>query len=69
MSDGERQIEADLSSRDLRQRHASAFAERRDKAGRFSLDHDIPVLPLTTEHDVAGQLRELLGRRLQRKAV
>lgn len=69
LADGDRQIEADLSANDLRRRFAADFAARRGNAARFSLNHAIPVLPLSTERDVADQFRELLGRRLQRKAV
>ena len=67
MAEGDRQIEVDLSADPLRRRFASAFALRRQKAEHFSLHHAIPVLPVATDRDVAGQFRELLGRRLARR--
>jgi uncharacterized protein (DUF58 family) len=69
MAEGDRQIEVDLSAGALRRRFADAFAERREKAEHFSLQHAIPVLPVATDRDVAGQFRELLGRRLARRRV
>lgn len=62
-----RQIEVDLSANALRRSFASDFAGRRARGERFSLHHAIPVLPLSTDRDVAEQLRELLGRRLERR--
>jgi uncharacterized protein (DUF58 family) len=67
MAEGDRQIEVDLSADPLRRRFASAFALRRQKSEHFSLHHAIPVLPVTTDREVAGQFRELLGRRLARR--
>ena len=61
------QIEIDLSARELRRAFAKDFSDRRASGARFSLHHAIPVLPLSTHRDVAEQLRELLGRRLERR--
>ena len=58
-----RQIEVDLSATSLRHRFAADFADRRDRAARFSLRHEIPVLPISTHGDVVAQFRTLLGRR------
>ncbi len=69
VADGARQIEADLSSRDLRHRFAADFAERRARITGFSRDHAIPVLPIGTDRDVVDQLRDLLGRRIAPSAV
>ncbi len=65
----DRQIEVDLSAGDLRRRFASDFAQRRSRLEQFSLHHAIPVLPVSTERDVPDQFRELLGRRLGRRAA
>lgn len=67
LTDGSRQIEADLSARDLRRQFSAGFAERRANAARFSLQRAIPVLPLVTGRDVSDQFREQLGRRLSRR--
>ncbi len=67
VAEADRQIEVDLSARDLRHRFAGDFADRRERGARFSLHHAIPVLPLSTHRGVAEQLRELLGRRLERR--
>ena len=67
VSEAGRQIEVDLSARDLRHGFASDFAARRERGVRFSLHHAIPVLPLSTHRGVAEQLRELLGRQLERR--
>jgi len=69
VAEGDRQIEIDLSADALRRRFAADFAGRRENAGRFSLHHAIPVLPISTDRDVVDQLRELLGRRLGRRAA
>lgn len=61
------QIEIDLSARELRRAFAKDFSDRRASGARFSLHHAIPVLPLSTHRDVVEQLRELLGRRLERR--
>lgn len=67
LADGRRQIEVDLSARDLRRQFATDFAERQANAARFSLQRAIPVLPLVTYRDVSDQFREQLGRRLSRR--
>lgn len=69
LTEGEQQVELDLSGRSLRHRFADGFAEQRDAIARFSLHHAIPVLPLSTDRDVAAQMRELLGRRLARRRL
>lgn len=67
LADGRRQIEVDLSARDLRRQFATDFAERQANAARFSLQRAIPVLPLVTYRDVSDQFREQLGQRLSRR--
>ena len=67
LAEGDRQIEVDLSGRDLRRRFTGAFAEQRQAATRFSLHHAIPVLSIATDRDVVEQFREQLGRRLARR--
>lgn len=63
VSDGRREIEVDTASNDLRNRFGEAFAERQGRLEAFSRKRAIPVLPIRTDRDVAGQIRELLGRR------
>jgi uncharacterized protein (DUF58 family) len=67
LAEADRQIEVDLSASALRRGFAEDFAGRRERGAHFSLHHAIPVLPLSTHRDVAGQFRELLGRRLERR--
>lgn len=63
VADGERRIEVDTGSRDLRQRFGQAFAERRSRLETFSRERAIPVLPVSTARDTTEQVREILGRR------
>lgn len=67
LTDGSRQIEANLSASGLRRQFSVDCAERQASAARFSLQRAIPVLPLATERDVSDQFREQLGRRLSRR--
>jgi len=67
LTDGNRQIEVNLSASGLRRQFAADFAERQASAARFSLQRAIPVLPLVTGRDVSDQFREQLGRRLSRR--
>lgn len=64
---GERQIEADSSSATLRDRYAKEHADRRAKLAALSRERAIPVLPISTDRDVALQLRELIGKRIERR--
>ncbi|WP_395665486.1 DUF58 domain-containing protein [Methylocella sp.] len=66
IADAGRRIEIDSSARGLRRRFAASFVERREAIEGFSRKRAMPVLPLSTARDVAGQFRELLGRRLAR---
>jgi len=65
VAEGERQIEVDLSARDLRRRFASSFTQGRAEVERISLHRAIPVLPIRTDLDVAEQVRALIGRRMR----
>ena len=70
LAEGDRQIEVDLSVRDLRQRFAAPSpngAQRRRAASRCT--RAIPVLPVPTDRDVADQLRELIGQRMARRPL
>lgn len=62
------QIEVDSSSRALRDSFASQQSDRRAQLAELSRHRAIPVLPISTERDVALQLRELIGKRLERRA-
>lgn len=64
---GAGQIEVDSSSRDLRHRFASEHAEWRAGLADLSRRREIPVLPIASDRDVATQLRELIGKRLDRR--
>ncbi|MCK0198545.1 DUF58 domain-containing protein [Ancylobacter sp. 6x-1] len=68
-TDAGRQVEVDSSARDLRQRFAASFVDRRAAIDGFSRKRAIPVLPLSTARDTADQFRELLGRRMARKVA
>src|SRR5262245_47218758 len=54
--DGSRQLEVDTSSRRLRDRFSSTFAEERAAGRRFLLQRETPVLPLSTAAGVSEQL-------------
>ncbi|MFV0280679.1 MAG: DUF58 domain-containing protein [Rhodoblastus sp.] len=69
LAEGARQVEIDTGIRGLRDEFATRFVERRNAIHGFSRRRAIPVLQLTTARDTADQLRELLGRRLARKAA
>ncbi len=66
VAEAARQMDVDMSGRELRTRFAADYDARRDAIERFSRRRAIPVLPLSTVRDTAEQLRELLGRRLAR---
>jgi uncharacterized protein (DUF58 family) len=59
--DGERQLEVDTSQRGLRERFQAAFGEQRAAGRKFLLQRETPVLPLSTDEDVAAQIRRQLG--------
>jgi uncharacterized protein (DUF58 family) len=63
---GERQIEVETSESRLRRRFAAEHIEWRARLAALSRDRAIPVLPISTDRDVADQLRELIGKRLGR---
>ncbi len=66
-SSGEAQIGLDASAPPLRQRFAEERQQWRARLAGLSRDRAIPVLPISTDRDVALQLRELIGRRQARK--
>jgi uncharacterized protein (DUF58 family) len=66
LAEGDRQIEVDLSTADLRRRFATGFTEWRTRIERTALQRAIPVLPIRTDLDPAQQLRALIGRRMER---
>ena len=68
-SSGDRQIEVDTSSHGLRQRFSDESAARRDRLTALSIKRAVPVLPISTERDVATQLRELIGQRAARRTA
>jgi uncharacterized protein (DUF58 family) len=66
-SAGAAQIEVDVSSATLRRRFGEERVEWRARLAALSRNRAIPVLPISTERDVATQLRELIGRRQAQK--
>ena len=62
-SAGPAQIEIDASSAILRKRFGEERTQWRARLAALSRSRTIPVLPISTERDVAVQLRELIGRR------
>lgn len=67
MAEGDLRLKVDTSSLDLRLRYAADFSARRSAIEAFSRKRAIPVLPLSTERDVADQFRDLLGARLEQR--
>lgn len=59
--DGEQQLEIDTGDRKLRDKFRASFAEQRAKGRRFLLQREMPVLPISTETDVADQIAHQLG--------
>ncbi|MEA1834324.1 DUF58 domain-containing protein [Methylobacterium durans] len=68
-SSGEAQIEVDSSSASLRRRYAEERAAWRARLTGLSRRRAIPVLGLSTDRDAASQLRELIGKRTERRAT
>lgn len=66
-SSGSAQLEVDASSATLRGRFSEERAQWRARLAGLSRNRAIPVLPISTERDVATQLRELIGRRQAHK--
>lgn len=62
-ADGGKQLEVDTGQRNLRARYQASFADHRAEGRQFLLHRATPVIPLSTEHDVAGQVRRQLGQR------
>ncbi|WP_413991111.1 DUF58 domain-containing protein [Labrys okinawensis] len=62
-SSGSAEIEVDLSPASLRRRFSEDKASWRARLAALSRRRSIPVLPVSTDRDVATQLRELIGRR------
>lgn len=61
------QIEVDSSSAGLRDRFRTGQMDWRARLSGFSRRREIPVLPVSTERSVARQLRDLIGKRLERR--
>jgi uncharacterized protein (DUF58 family) len=66
-SSGEAQIEVDSSSQSLRRRYSQERDEWRSRLASLSRQRAIPVLSVATDRDIATQLRELIGKRLERR--
>ncbi len=66
---GQGQIEVDTTSRSFRDRFAAAGAAWRNRLAELGKERAVPVLPISTDRDVAIQLRELLGQRAAHKVA
>jgi uncharacterized protein (DUF58 family) len=61
-SEGKRQLEVDTRSKRLRTAFRASFDERVQRAHKFLLQREVPLIPISTAEDVAAQLRRLLGQ-------
>jgi uncharacterized protein (DUF58 family) len=57
-----RQLEVDTGSDRLRTAFRASFDERVARARSFLLRREVPLIPISTAEEVAGQLRRLLGK-------
>lgn len=64
---GELQLEADTSRKSLRDAFRASFEERLADARRFLIQREVPLMPLSTDEDVAPQVRRLLGQQRSRR--
>jgi uncharacterized protein (DUF58 family) len=60
-ADGPRQLEVDTGSDRFRTAFRASFDDRVKRAREFLLRREVPLIPISTAEDVAGQLRRLLG--------
>lgn len=60
VAEGAARLAVDTGSARLRQRHATDFASRRDLIRSFGRHRSIPVLDISTDADVASQIRAAL---------
>lgn len=58
-----KQLEVDTNQKKLRTGFESDFQQQRDQGRHFLLGRETPVIPLSTDLDVASQVREKLGGR------
>lgn len=63
------EIEIDSSAQTLRSRFSREHDDWRAQLAELSRHRAIPVLPISTDRDVARQLRELIGKRTQQRAT
>ncbi|MGC4016473.1 MAG: DUF58 domain-containing protein [Luteolibacter sp.] len=63
---GELQLEADTSKRSLRDAFNGKFQERVERAKRFLVQREIPLMQVSTDQDTAQQVRRLLGQRIRK---
>ena len=67
-SSGTAEMEVETSARSLRERFRDEHAARRAALAALSRKCAIPVLPVSSHRDIAEQLRELIGKRTERRA-
>ena len=60
-SDGENQLEIDLEDRKLRERLVEDYRDEQERIARFLRRLSAPLLMISNEGDVVGQVRRLLG--------
>lgn len=63
-SDGARQLDIDSSNRKLRRDYRASFEQRLERISSSSRKYDIPLLPIHTALPVAGQVKKLIGHKL-----
>jgi hypothetical protein len=61
MAEGTQQLEIDSGDRRLREQYQTDFRARLDWFKHVSSQREIPLLPISTEEDVAVQVRRILG--------
>ncbi|WP_265594143.1 DUF58 domain-containing protein [Haloferula sp. BvORR071] len=63
---GDLQLEADTSKKSLRETFHDDFQERLEAAKHFLIQREVPIMPISTDEDVAKQVRRLLGQARRR---
>ena len=67
VADGEMQLEVDSGDSRLRTGFSQAFQERLEWMKHITRQRSTPLLPISTEFDVAEQIRDLLQRKQRRE--
>ncbi|MES2438091.1 MAG: DUF58 domain-containing protein [Verrucomicrobiota bacterium] len=62
---GDLQLEINTGSRPLRDAFRSDFGKRLEDARHFLIQREVPVMPISTDEDVAFQVRRQLGQQIR----